>query len=108
MDNIMGGIWATTPVDEVPEIVLRQWRVMELKDGDRHFVGYNVTEGEGRVSSKIVTYDPVTKRGVTQSGRVYQLDGSPGYNGDAIYVWNKWQAINEVFAGDFKDVSHMV
>ena len=108
MDIATGGIWATTPVSETPEIVLRSWRVMQLKDGDRHFVGYNVTEHEGRVSSKIVQFDKETMRGVTASGRVYQLEGPSGYNGDAIYTWNKWQAINGIFTGDFEDVSHLL
>lgn len=98
-----GGIWETSPVTEVPEINLRSWRVIEIEDGTRHFIGYNETEGEGRVSSAIKTFDKKTMRGLTRSGRVYQLVGSAGFNGDAMYVWNRWKQINKVEVE--KDVS---
>ncbi len=89
-------IWITRPVDEIPEIQLIDWDVRELPDGDRHFVGWNITEMEGRVSSKIVTFDQRYMTGVTRSGRVYQLVRSPGYNSDAEYVWQAWCRINNV------------
>lgn len=90
-------VWKTTPVEDEPEITLRSWQIFEVdkEGGDRHFVGWN-TQGEGRVSSKIETFDPVTRRGVTRSGRVYELLGDPGVNMDALYVWDKWKEINEV------------
>lgn len=94
--QIGGGVWETRPVAEAPEIVLRSWRVIEIENEARHFIGYNETEGEGRVSSKIITFDKETKRGVTRSGRVYQLIGSPGFNDDALYVWARWKQINKV------------
>ena len=99
MDNAIfmsGEIWATSPVENTPEIMLRAWCVMELKDGDRHFIGYNVTEHEGRVSSKIMIFDSKMMRGITRSGRVYQLDGPSGYDDDAFYVWNRWRSINNI------------
>ena len=101
--GIQGGLWRTTSVSETPEIVLRRWTIRELDNGDRHFVGYNVTEGEGRVSSKIVEFDPKTMRGKTRSGRVYQLDGESSINIDAEYVWNGWCAMYRIES--WKDVS---
>lgn len=101
-------IWATRPVDQVPEITLRQWAVFELLNGDRHFAGQNVTEGEGRTSSRIVTFDPVSRRGVTRSGRVYTLDGPPGLGGDGSYTWNRWCFINRVDPATAVDVSAAV
>lgn len=89
-------VWATRPVADVPTIVLRQWGVFQTETGERHFAGYNVYEGEGRCSSAITTYDPVTKRGVTQTGRVYQLLDHPGLTGDGLYVKNRWCEINRV------------
>jgi hypothetical protein len=62
----------------------------------RHFVGYNLTEREGRTSSSIVEFDPMTKRGVTESGRVYELVGSAGHNSDGIYTFNRWCEINGI------------
>lgn len=101
---ISGGVWATRPVSEVPSIVLQDWAVIELADGDRHFAGYNITEGEGRASSKIVEFDPATMRGVTSTGRVYELDGPPGLRGDGLYTWNRWARINSV-EDKFTDIS---
>jgi hypothetical protein len=101
-----GGVWKTTSVTETPELNLSQWCVYEIDDNkDRHFVGYNETEGEGRVSSKIVQFDKESMRGITASGRVYQLVGNPGRNGDAAYVWARWKQINDVMPGSYKNVS---
>lgn len=102
-DLIEGGVHATAPVEEVPEIELARWAVLELPDGGRHFVGWNVTEGEGRVSSQIVSYNKETKIGKTRSGRTYQLVGESGVDLDALYVWNAWRHINDV--DEYKDVS---
>lgn len=108
---ISGGVWRTTPVRETPEIVLARWRVfsVSLPNGEsctRHFVGWNVTEREGRVSSPIVEFDSLTMRGRTRSGRVYELRGVSGWDGDAEYVWSRWQRLQA--SGDLtniKDVS---
>lgn len=89
-------IWRTTPVSQTPVLSLARWSVMQTETGSRHFVGYNVTEGEGRVSSAIVVYDPATRQGHTSTGRIYQLVGEPGYDSDASYTWNQWVAINRV------------
>lgn len=94
-------IWNTTTVLQTPEINLNSWRVFEVS-GDsspkitRHFVGYNSTEQEGRVSSAVVTFDAAEARGVTASGRVYQLCGANGFNPDADYVWQHWKNVNHV------------
>jgi hypothetical protein len=87
-------IWSTTPVDDLPELTISQWSVYETAAGDRHFVGWNVTEREGRVSSAIQEFDSVSCRGRTRSGRVYQLQGRPGHNADAEYTWRRWLSIN--------------
>ena len=94
-------IWKTTPVDQVPQIKLASWGIYEVASNawpekTRHFVGYNLTEREGRTSSAIVEFDPVTKRGVTESGRVYELVGDAGHNGDGIYTFNQWCRINKI------------
>ena len=103
-------LWRTTSVDETPVIELICWRVWELPDGDRHFNGYNVTEYEGRASSKIIEYDAQTGIGTTRSGRQYKLLGPTGYGndivaaGDAAYVWTGWCKINRVVPEEAKDV----
>ncbi len=98
--------WQTTPVAERPELRLTGWQVVELPDGDRHLVGWNLTEGEGRVSSRIEHFDARTRRAATKTGRVYELVGRPGAGPDAQYTWNAWRSINRV--EEFRDVTDEV
>lgn len=93
-DIIACSIWKPATVAQSPEVKLADWSIRELPNGNRHFVGYNVGHYEGRVSSRIEAFDAETKRGITQSGRVYELLGEPGYNGDAEYVWGYWASVN--------------
>ncbi len=86
-------LWLTIPVTQQPSLTLKDWSVIELPDGGRHFVGYCVENWEGRVSSPINSVDPRTLRGSTSTGRVYQLEGEPGYNRDAQYVLSNWLAM---------------
>ena len=87
-------VWKPFSVQQEPETRLTQWRVMEvIADFNNfsptiHLVGY--AGYEGRVCSAIQTYDPKSKRAVTSSGRVYELVGYSGYNGDAMYTWGRW------------------
>ena len=107
IDHIIeASVWSATSLTEVPEIELTRWQVMQLPHGDRHFVGWNVTEREGRVSSKIVEFDAATRRGRTCSGRVYQLRGPAGHDGDGAYTWGRWMRANAVV--DCTDVSQKV
>ncbi len=96
-------IWTTTPVEMTPRLRLTGWLVVELPDSTRHLVGWNSTEGEGRVSSRIESFDPATGQAVTKTGRVYQLVGFPGAGGDALYTWSAWCRINKV--STFTDVT---
>jgi len=94
-------IWRPTDVTQEPETVLGQWRVYKVmgdfdgKGSTIHFVGYTLGgRGEGRVCSPVISYDAKTKTGKTRSGRVYKLHGPSGFNGDAMYVWNRWVSLN--------------
>ena len=89
-------IWRATPISETPEIVLSRWVVKELPNGDRHFVGYNETEQEGRVSSRIVEFDKESMKGRTRSGRVYHLVGPPSIDSEGAFVWLFWRQNNRV------------
>jgi hypothetical protein len=108
--EVIGGIHATPSVQEQPDIALQRWWVLEVSGylgqrdrRTRHFVGWNVFDVEGRASTPIVAWDPVTRRGRTESGRVYELRGDPGYQADADYVWKGWSRANRVM--DEKDVT---
>ena len=96
-------VWSASSLTEVPEIELTNWQVMQLPHGDRHFVGWNMTEREGRVSSKIVEFDAATRCGRTRSGRVYQLRGPTGHDGDGAYTWGCWMQRNGAACTDVSD-----
>jgi len=105
---VSGGVWASSPVTLRPQLILSDWQVFEVQRPGRpmrtrHFAGYNVTDREGRASSAIVTFDVATGRGVTVSGRVYELRGRTGFNADGEYVWHRWLSINS--AEDVVDVT---
>ena len=91
-------IWRPASVTDEPESYMTNWSVFKVKgveidDADTvHFVGN--CDGEGRVCSPVRTYDPVTKRGVTRSGRIYVLTGKSWYDSDALYVWRHWLMVN--------------
>jgi len=89
-------IWRTAPVEEQPHLTLVRWRVIETEQGERHFCGYCPENLEGRVSSRITHFDHATRRGITRSGRVYELVGEPGLDLDAEYVLNFWLSRNGV------------
>jgi len=91
-------VWEIASVTEQPETTLTDWAIFELPNGNRHLSGWAVEDREGRVSSHIQEFDINNLRAVTESGRVYQLCGSPGTNADADYTWNRWKQINEVEA----------
>ncbi|MGZ4996592.1 MAG: AAA family ATPase [Methylobacter sp.] len=94
-------IFAVAPVDEEPEETVTRWSIREARfddpnDQSRHVIGYVARKGKGRVSSAIQSFDREKMRIKTRSGRVYQLDGPPGFDPDAEYVWAHWKALNQV------------
>ena len=84
---------------DIPEIELTGWQVMQRARGARHFVGWNVTEREGRVSSKIVEFAAATRPGRSRSGRICPLRGSAGHDGDGAYTWGRWTQRNAALDG---------
>lgn len=103
-------IWNVATVSNQPSVSLRDWQVFETCDNHqtRHFVGYCNENHEGRVSTEIIKFDPVTKRGQTKSGRTYQLLGSPGFDPDAMYVLEHWKISNVPIGGGVKFVSDQI
>lgn len=89
-------VWGVPGIEVEPEIVLVRWQIRRVlkshyafTQGD-HFVGWNATHSEGRVSTTITQFDPTTGLGITQSGRAYQLRGPAGQDLDAAHVWRAW------------------
>ena len=99
-------IWTIGSVEAEPSVELLRWKIFEVEESARHFVGVDSLDFTGRVSSAVVEFDAVAMRGVTQSGRVYHLLGNPGDSEQATYVWDRWCAVNSVRA--FEDVTQCV
>lgn len=100
-------IWAQPPVNVVPAKMLDSWAIVKVVEAnispeqfEFHFVGRDVNECNGAVSSKIVEFYPQQMQGKTQSGRIYQLVGRPGPDGDAEYVLRNWCCFNQVVTVD--------
>jgi hypothetical protein len=89
-------IWKPRPASEVPRIPLSRWRIFETEEGSRHFVGIDMFDSSGRVSSPIVTFDRIALQGTTETGRVYELIGPQGWSANAEYVWTWWCETYEV------------
>ncbi|KWC66603.1 hypothetical protein WL76_27420 [Burkholderia ubonensis] len=89
-------IWKPRPVSELSKIPLSRWRIFETEDGSRHFVGIDMFDSSGRVSSPITTFDPVNMQGTTQTGRIYELVGQSGSSLHVDYVWERWCELYEV------------
>ncbi|WP_081063672.1 hypothetical protein [Burkholderia multivorans] len=89
-------IWKPLPVSVLSTIPLSRWRIFELSDGTRHFVGVDMWDRSGRVSSPIATFDLVTMRGTTYTGRIYELVGRPGDAIQADHVWKRWCELYDV------------
>jgi len=102
---IFGGIWATPDVSYQPMITLIRWSIMETTIGERYFVGYNIDDREGRVSTPIQSFNPKTLQGITKSGRVYQLVGESSYDSDGSWVWS---AMVRILKTEYKDVSNEI
>lgn len=90
------------PSPEPTELDIARWLVKELPNGDRHLVGLAL--GEGRVSSKIVTFDSTTMTFTTNTGRTYHARlGGSAFNITAAYVWDCWCSVYKIT--ESKDVT---
>jgi hypothetical protein len=89
-------VWSVPDVSAEPDISISDWQIFETEHGSRHFVGSNIRDDTGRVSTAIQELDLTLLRGVTSSGRVYQLVGPRGCSGDGQYIWGRWCAVNGV------------
>lgn len=88
-------IWETSPVDQQPEILLTDWKLVKITQNNHftlHFVGYCPQNLEGRVSSAITEMENIGEEiiGKTHSGRVYRTQGQHGYSEEAEYVLQLW------------------
>lgn len=89
---IPGSFHLMGPVCDQPNTVMTHWRLVQVRCTDgrrtRHLVGR--ADWEGRVCSEIVKFDTQDLRATTKSGRVYKLEGPPGRDLYAEYVFGIW------------------
>ena len=80
--------WTARSVEDQPSIGLMLWKIFEVDEDTRHFVSADSSDFVGRVSSAVAEFDVSKMSGVTQSGRVYELQGNPGDSEQADYIWD--------------------
>ena len=103
-------LWTFGTVEFELQVLLTDWRVLEATYVDaaepctRHLAGSDARDGTGRVSSPIASLDVRKLRGITKSGRGYELVGRSGDHGHAGCVWQAYCDINGI--GSSTDVSH--
>lgn len=90
-------LWIPAPSSEDAALTMSRWRAWEvlLPGFDAptwHLVGYLPDERYGKVSSPLCAVNPATRTATTKSKRTYRLEGPPGDDSDAEYVWRSWQA----------------
>lgn len=89
--------WRIATIDQDPDKTLDAWMVLEVPlDGPerpwtRHLVGFRLEGTKGQVSSPVEVFDPVSRRALTRSGKVYELGERAGLNADAFAVWGQWK-----------------
>lgn len=89
-------IWKAPSVANQLAIEFVCWQILETDEGHYHFIGHDVGNRYGRVSTAIREFDRTALTGVTSSGRHYQLRGEPGMDRDAYYVWGLWATANGI------------
>jgi hypothetical protein len=99
-------MWNVASVGAEPQMLLTDWQILETQNGSRHFVGSDLRDDTGRVSTAIQHFDPTALRGVTSSGREYRLVGPPGRSEHGQYIWERWCKVNGITS--FTDVTAML
>lgn len=94
--------WAPRPVDEEPAYVMIRWRLIALQ-GSLRLVGYNLTNREGRLSSRVVDVNAAAREVRTVSGRTYVLKGPPGWDDDSAWVLDCWLHRQGASPGEVRD-----
>ena len=106
-------IWRIGSIQDEPETELTSWKVFLVKstlinqgEDTIHFCG-TTNDGNGRVCSPVQEFDPSTMRGVTRSGRIYELVGPSSriLSSNASYVLSEWIILNLGETDTFEDIT---
>lgn len=102
-------LWRPGTTQQEPQTRLIDWRIPSTsyaepsRAASHHFVGCDPRDGSGRISSPIESFDAARRRGVTRSGRVYELLGESLPASEARYVWDRHCEINGM--GEWTDTT---
>ncbi len=98
----------SAPVHQEPDEIILFWTIKELVYLDnsinRHLAGYINRKGTFRVTTKIKYFDQLTMTIHTESGRIYNLLGNPGFTQTLELYWAIWKK-KENFISE-KDVTN--
>ena len=80
--------------------VMTRWHLLQVVSltgqRSRHLIGR--AEGVGRLCTGLKRIDLGAMTALTQSGRIYVLEGPPGYDEDAEYLWNQRKRYHPFFS----------
>lgn len=93
-------------VELIPIVELEDWSILELQtaDGNGYYFCGRIN-GRGRISTKIVEWDPQRKIGKTESGRIYQLIDAPSDPQDSELQTIKLALRIKCLAISYRDVT---
>lgn len=88
-------------IEQPASVTLVAWNVFEVQlphdaAPTWHLSGFRKETSRCKVSSAISALDPKTCRCITRSGNVYELEGSPSSNTDALATRGEWLQMNHV------------
>lgn len=93
-------LYRIDPVEDQSSTTLQRWRIFSVRLANgarsRHLVGYVPDEDAGRVTTSLVDLDMARRQATTRSGRSYRLEGEPGYDDEAQWLWDKWLGARKV------------
>lgn len=84
-------VWSMPTVENEPTALLCRWRVYRFVVDDKHWdvlTGWDIGHACGRCSTPVIVLDAKQAIAQTRSGRVYVLEGPPGCDDDALYVFH--------------------
>lgn len=93
--------WSIESINDSPDVELIHWTVYEVRLASRdaptrHLVGTRRQNPLGKVSSAIVAIDPVQRLFMTESKKIYELQGESGLAAGSNVVWHQWLAMYQL------------
>lgn len=93
--------WSIESINDSPDVELIHWAVYEVQLASRdaptrHLVGTRRQNPFGKVSSAIMAIDPVQRLVMTESKKIYELQGPSGLAAGGDAVRHQWLAMYQL------------